>query len=690
MLLSIFLISLITVGGLGLTYLIFDDEPLMWRLAVGCVVGSAVFGTAGFVLANFAGLSVPTALIMFAVILLPLLLFRERERRREFAADWNRAKNRVQGKSLRRVLPFVYYAFFFLLFLFFFERSMFFKDGGIFTGGSNNLGDLPFHLGAIFSFTDGANFPPQNPNFAGARFTYPFVADLITAYFVKLGANVKDAMLVQNVAWAFSLLVILERFVFKLVNDRLAARIAPFLLFFSGGLGFIWFFSDYAGQVKGFFEFLGSLPKDYTIGPDFRWGNSLNTLFMTQRSLLLGMPITIVVLGFLWKVFSTEIIPRFPEKSSPDSIPTQSNISFGMLRVSPAVTAIGLIAGTLALIHLHSLFVLFIVSVWLLIFCREKIRLAVWVVFAISVAVVAIPELIWSMSGSATDASEFVSRHLGWDAGQNNIVWFWIKNTGIFIPLITVGIYLIWFRQRSDDAKPEESKREKVKSKKQETPSLVTGSAPLLLFYVPFLVIFLVSNLFKFAPWEWDNIKLLIYWWVGSIPFVAFGLAFLWRNGAVLKVLTGIFIVVLTLSGAIDVWRVISGQINYGVFDKDAVEIANEIRTRTPANAVVLNAPTYNTATVLSGRVSLLRYPGHLSSHGIKYFERLSDARNIYSGAANAASLIAKYGIDYVLLGPEVQNFAKEAGSSFTINEEYFKRYQLLVQTSKYKVYKVR
>ena len=25
---------------------------------------------------------------------------------------------------------------------------------GIFTGGSQNLGDLPFHLGAIFSFTE--------------------------------------------------------------------------------------------------------------------------------------------------------------------------------------------------------------------------------------------------------------------------------------------------------------------------------------------------------------------------------------------------------------------------------------------------------------------------------------------------------------------------------------------------------
>ncbi len=685
MLLSLLLITLITAGGLALTYVISDDEPLMWRLAVGCVTGTAIFGTAGFVLANFAGLSAVTAMIMFAVILCPLLLFGEKNRKRALAADWNRAKNRLQGKSFRRILPFVYYAFFFLLFLFFFERTMFYKDGGIFTGGSNNLGDLPFHLGAIFSFTEGANFPPENPNFAGARFTYPFVADLITAYFVKLGADVKDAMLVQNIAWAFSLLVILERFVFKLVNDRLAARIAPFLLFFSGGLGFIWFFSDYAAQAKGFYEFLGALPKDYTIGPDFKWGNSLTTLFITQRSLLLGMPITLVVLGFLWKIFDTE----GTEKISPSDKPKRSLFSDFPI----AYVLIGLLAGTLVLIHLHSLFVLFIVCLCLLIFRPRRNIIRIWAVFAISVAVVAFPELIWSMSGSATEASEFVSRHFGWDAGQNNFIWFWLKNTGIFIPLLAVGTYLIWSAKTKKAAAAtieEKKETKKGKSAGKESDIFILHPSSFILFYVPFILIFVLSNLFKFAPWEWDNIKLLIYWWVGSIPLVAYGLAFLWRNGTALQVAAGIFVVALALSGAIDVFRVVSGQINYGVFDKDAVEIANEIRTRTPANAVILNAPTYNTATVLSGRGSLLRYPGHLSSHGIKYFERLGDAKSIYSGAPNADSLIEKYGIDYILLGPEVLNFAREPGGSFTLNEEYFKKYQLLVQTSRYKVYKVR
>ena len=166
---------------------------------------------------------------------------------------------------------------------------MYQTDAGIFTGGSNNLGDLPFHLGAILGFTDGANFPPQNPSFAGARFSYPFVADFVTAAFIKLGADVRGALVIQDFAWAFSLLVILERFTVKLTGNKLAGRIAPLLLFFSGGLGFLWFAKDYWEQGKSLWEVLWQLPRDYTIGDKFRWVNSMVVLFITQRSLLLGI-----------------------------------------------------------------------------------------------------------------------------------------------------------------------------------------------------------------------------------------------------------------------------------------------------------------------------------------------------------------------------------------------------------------
>lgn len=693
MILSLFLLTLITLGGVALTYLIADDEPLMWRLAAGCVIGSAVFGTAGFVIASVFGLSEITAAVVFLAALLPLLLFRNNDRRKAFAADRNRAKNLLQGESFRRLWPFVYYAFFFLLFLFFFERAMFVRDGAIMTGASNNLGDLPFHLGAIFSFTEGNNFPPINPNFDGAKFSYPFVADLITAFFVKVGVDVRDAMLVQNIAWAFSLLVILERFVFKLIKDKLAARIAPFLLFFSGGLGFIWFFSDWAAQSKGFFEFLFAVPKDYTIGDQFRWGNSLITLFITQRSLLLGMPITLIVLGVLWKIFSfADGEAKKEEHSDKDA---GSSIRFGAANIGTPVYAAGLLAGMLVLIHLHSLFVLFIVSVFLLILRPHRLRVLQLMVFGVSVAIIAVPELIWSISGSATRASEFISTHFGWDSGDANPIWFWIKNTGLFIPLLAAGLYLVWRNAGSTPA----AEPETAKSKKKPTKTQIAkdkqiskiGPETLLYFYIPFAVLFIVSNLFKFAPWEWDNIKILIYWWVGSIPFVAYAVVYLWRqDSSFLKAAAGTFVALLVFSGSLDVFRTVTKQTNITVFDKDATEIGEALRTRTAPNALILSAPTYNTPVVLSGRRSLIRYSGHLSSHGIDYRVREDDVRKIYSGGPEADELLAKYGIDLVLFGPEVSSFAGDRYRPFNLNEDHFRKYQVLTATAQYRIYKIK
>ena len=88
-----------------------------------------------------------------------------------------------------------------------------------------------------------------------------------------------------------------------------------------------------------------------------------------------------------------------------------------------------------------------------------------------------------------------------------------------------------------------------------------------------------MPNVVRLAPWEWDNIKVLIYWFVGSLPVAALALAWLWEKNAGLKIAAAACFIILTLSGALDVWRTISGQINYKVFDREAVKIAELVRS---------------------------------------------------------------------------------------------------------------
>jgi hypothetical protein len=659
MLISIVLIMLIASGGFALSYLIEADEPFMWRAAAGMVIGCAIYGTLAFLIGSFSGLQIasPIALVL---TLSPLLLFTSRDRRRRFNLDWQRATNKMQGGSAKTFLRFAFYAFFLLLFCIFFSQAMYQTPQGIFTGGSNNLGDLPFHLGAIFGFTDGANLPPQNPSFAGAKFSYPFIADLATAGFMELGADVINAMYVQNVAWAFSLLVVLERFVVRLTGDGLAGRLAPWLLFFSGGLGFIWFFQEYWYQGRGFFEFLNSLPKDYTIGNDYRWGNSLITLFITQRSLLLGMPLTIVVLERLWEWFTSEKVREGKSEKVRDG--WQSFYTFSRFHFAPFL--LGLIAGMLPLVHLHSLAVLFIVTVFLLGLNPENWK--TWIAFGIGVVVIAVPELAWSIMGSATHATEFFDWHFGWDKGDANIFTFWLVNTGLVIPLICVGLF-IYFRGRRNGSSDE----------------IKNGKYKLWLFYTPFLFCFVVANAAKLAPWEWDNIKVLIYWYVGSLPLIGLALAWIWHKGAGAKVVAAGCFIVLIFSGVLDVYRTSSGQIKTRVFDIDAIHIADEIKRKTPPHALFLNAATYNTAVALTGRESLMRYPGHLSSHGIDYRGREADVKAIYQGGPAADPLLAKYGIDYVLI-------SQEELRSMNVNQNYFSKYPVVAEAGSARVYKIR
>ncbi|HEY0460730.1 MAG TPA: hypothetical protein VGC97_16450 [Pyrinomonadaceae bacterium] len=655
MILTFLFIFLITCGGTALTYLYEKEDSLLARLAAGNVAGAAVFGSVGFLLACFFGLSVPAILIALTVTLLPLTLLMRKDYRQRFKENLRLAAARLNGADFKKVLKFAYYAFVFLVLWFFFERAMLETKEGIFTGGSQNLGDLPFHLGAIFSFTDGGNFPPENPSFAGAKFTYPFLADFVTACFVKIGAGVRDAMLIQNVFLGFSLVVLLEKFTVRLTSNRLAGKIAPLLLLFSGGLGFVWFFKDYWQGTQGLTEILWKLPQDYTIGEKFRWGNSLVVLFLTQRSLLFGMPLTLIALDKIWEIFSRE---------KADETPVGDFSPFSRFPFSAFL--IGLLSGMLVLIHVHSLVVLFVVCALLFFFRLERWR--DWAAFALGVGVIAAPELLWSLTGSASNLSKFIEPHFGWDSGKENFIKFWAKNIGFFAPVLIGGIVLLLLRNK--DEKPSADHR-----------PLTTEN--LLIFYLPFAFLFLISNTVKLAPWEWDNIKVLIYWFVGSLPFAALFLAWLWERGAALKTIAALCFIALTLSGALDVWRTVSAQINYKVFDKDAVKIAELIKQKTAPNALFLNAPTYNSAVVLTGRRSLMRYSGHLSSYGIDYEPRESEVRKIYKAVEQTDLLLQKNNIEYVIISPEET-------ANVNVREEFFYKYPIIAETGAYKVFKVK
>ena len=101
-----------------------------------------------------------------------------------------------------------------------------------------------------------------------------------------------------------------------------------------------------------------------------------------------------------------------------------------------------------------------------------------------------------------------------------------------------------------------------------------------------------------------------------------------------------------------------------------------------------LNAPTFNSSVVLSGRRSLMRYTGHLSSYGIDFEPRETEVKRIYEGSALTESILKKYNIEYVVISPAERDYCKQF--NVALNEDYFRRFPVVAQTGDYRVYKIK
>jgi hypothetical protein len=288
-----------------------------------------------------------------------------------------------------------------------------------------------------------------------------------------------------------------------------------------------------------------------------------------------------------------------------------------------------------------------------------------WLVFAAAASALSLPQMFWATRETGVRAGQFFGWEFGWDHGTENVLWFWLKNTACFIPLLVAA--LAWRGLDSVGRKP-----------------VVSGR--LLFFYLPFVLCFVVPNVYKLSPWVWDNIKVLLYWWIASAPLVALVLVRLWRRGGAWRAAALALLLMQTAAGGLDVWRAASGAVERREFDPAGIAFAEVVRRETPPRSLILHAPTYNDPVYLTGRRTFLGYPGHVWSHGIDYTEREADLKSIYAGSADAPALIEKAGIDYVVVGPLEREELGKYGVA--VNESFFARFRKVGEAGGYRLYK--
>jgi hypothetical protein len=613
---AVFLAACVAVG-FGITYLSGIELNLEERIAFGAVLGAMAVAAATFLL-SFVVRDVTIATVLAGLasglVIGTYAAVTNRDQMRSEVSDaWRRWSASLQTPGHPWPLAAVVLVCTAWTVHFLHQAYVYLPDG-LYAGYVNIWGDWAAHLTFAGSFAYGHNFPPLYPIDPGNRLGYPFMIDLFAADLVPLGANLTTALVLTSGLLGLAFPAVLYLSAQRFAGGRAAAAIAVFVFLLSGGLGFAYLLSDlhHIGL-----QALVHLPREYTLNRDlnYQWLNPVLAYLVPQRSTLFGFSLALILLVVLWVAV----------RGNPDWRP----FAFA-----------GVIAAMLPVFHVHAYGTVVALSVFWAAFKRRR----EWLAFFAPALLVGVPILAWmwppantSVCGNLPSINGYCIEP-GWlsladwsrDGVQwffRDMAWFWIKNTSVLIPLMLVAHALRrWFP--TDFPK----------------------------WFSPMWLWFVVPNLIILQPWDWDNTKFFIFWALLGSVMVGGVLAGMFQRGLILATAAAALMVLLGLSGTLDLARASDFSVSSVQFtDTGGLQVADWVRGNTSPTALFAVADDHNNPIpTLAGRRELIGYPGWLWTYGLADFgQKGADLRLILTGAPSTPQLVRKYGVDYVMIGPQ-------------------------------------
>jgi len=511
----------------------------------------------------------------------------------------------------------------------FFFKSIYVNENGIIAGNRLVWTDWPVHIAIISSFVHGNNFPPQNPLYAGQTISYPFFADFLSAVLQVLGASLKTSLIIPGIILGISVIVLIYFLGIILTGSKKTAIVGLFIGIFWGGLGFLYFLQDLLTS-SNFWQTLLFPPHEYTFyGEKNLWFFSfLYSELLPQRGFLFGLPMFLLGLIFL-------ILGISRNKNS-------------------YLLASGCLVAIMPFFHMHSyLSFLFLISVLIPLtiltdfiqygLAKAKSHLAA-IIFCFLLPIVTLG-LIQLPLFISLNLSQTVGLNWGWMKGHENIFLFWFKNTGFFWPLFIFAIF-------------------KIKLAPVARNVLIAS-----------VILFILPNIIRFAPWPYDNLKIMTYWYLIGAFFVAESLLYFYKKNDLGKIIATVLFITLIISGVIEVTRIFNTQ-------KTKINLwsRNDIERSLILTAAIHDHPV----TALAGRKIIIGFPGNAWSWGLAdWSQRETDVHTMFKGGPSF--LFNKYKVDYVLISPRERNFEPR------LNEDYFaKNFTFVSGGPDYKLYQIR
>ncbi|MEM3703335.1 MAG: hypothetical protein QXX79_02790 [Candidatus Bathyarchaeia archaeon] len=523
-------------------------------------------------------------------------------------------------------------------------------------GSQYVCGDYSFHVSIINSFVYRDNLPPKYPIIVNTSMGYPVTADFLSAILMKTGFDLRSSIIIPNVLFQASMLCLISSLATRIFKRKYVGALSAFIFFFAGNMGILYAFQDLLKRGD-FAEWIKNLPTDYSGSgisdlPEIRFGNPVAVMLLPQRASALGIGLSLLVYILVFYALQNE--ENFRE-----------------------LTFAGILIGILPAIHSHSFIAVTIVVFFLTLKFKRGLRF--FASIFVPAAVLALPQIL---AIQAHVEGGFMGLTIGW-LGLNaerimSLNWstpfnvllstvqsaflllrFWIMNIGVVILPFILGY--------------------------KKTDSTIRG------FYLPFFMLFLLGNFVRFQPWDWDNYKIFLHWYIITLIFASLGIVKIaefafkdFRSTAKLKkpskqflkalleftALTAILFLA-TATGFLSCTKMV--QESYLMWSEDELTFARWIRENTPKESVFLTSMHYSHPVFsVGGRQIVLGYEGWLWSHGIS-LNRIQEVKNdVIEMFRGNYSLIRKYGVNFITVTPYERNFAAHNG--FKINLEFFNK----------------
>ncbi len=444
------------------------------------------------------------------------------------------------------------------------------KGGNIEILSPHNLGDMALHLNLIHRFANGGTFWPDNPFLAGAIFPYHPGMDLWNALLRVAGVPVFEGLRWAGLLGSAAAAAALWRW-------GRGFALAAFL--FAGGLGA--FTVLQTGALDGMLD-------------QTEWKNTFLAMFVTQRGLLYSLPAGLVLMT-VWRA-------QLRGDENGPSLPALAQVA--LYASMPLFNAP-------AFLFLSALLAACAATAW------GKISLRTFVITGL----VSIIPATWlvrlvTVGFTAPTALRFAP---GWMQDEQGL-WFWLWNFGLFLPLVLVGAVAIFRRGGADRTTR--------------------------VFYGTGLATLAFCFLFLLAPWAWDNTKLMLWGYLALIPFLWSNLLSRWPHW-VRAAACGLLFAsgALSLIGGLDA--------RHGYKFADRAELADvQVMLRTiPVNARVATAPSYEHPALILGQPVVMGHDGHLFSQGLDYGPAQRELDTLMSGAPSWRDAARRLQVHYLLWG---------------------------------------